>query len=122
MLKQQTAAGRVFRAAEYEVGVAQARALGTPDRYLTISPVSQGATNEFEVFMQQRGGYRQPWAPAVPSTLGPSRPNTYMMQGGAIKSEDGVSDNGVDIKTNPATPVKADDKTISPNRPSGREV
>ena len=37
MLKQQTAAGRVFRAAEYEVGVAQARALGTPDRYDTVS-------------------------------------------------------------------------------------
>ncbi|CAO2654650.1 Nn.00g113830.m01.CDS01 [Neocucurbitaria sp. VM-36] len=120
MLKQQTAAGRVFRAAEYEVGVAQARALGTPDRYLTISPVSQGATNEFEMFMQR--GYRQPWAPAVPSTLGPSRPNTYhMTQGGAIKSDDGTSENGVDIKTNPATPVKADDKTTSPNRPNGRD-
>ena len=55
MLKQQTAAGRVFRAAEYEVGVAQARALGTgPDRYLNMSPDSQGAANEFEIFLQQQ--------------------------------------------------------------------
>lgn len=53
MLKQQTAAGRVFRAAEYEVGVAQARGIG-PDRYMTISPDSQGASNEFELFLQQQ--------------------------------------------------------------------
>lgn len=120
MLKQQTAAGRVFRAAEYEVGVAQARALGTPDRYLTISPVSQGAASEFEMFMQR--GHRQPWAPAVPSTLGPARPSMYQMtQGGGIKSEDGASENGVDIKTNPTTPVKVEDTSVSPNRPSGRE-
>ena len=120
MLKQQTAAGRVFRAAEYEVGVAQARALGTPDRYLTISPVSQGAANEFEMFMQR--GFRQPWAPAVPSTLGPARPTVYhMTQAGAMKSEDGVSESGIEIKTNPATPVKAEDKPISPSRPSGRD-
>jgi hypothetical protein len=53
MLKQQTAAGRVFRAAEYEVGVAQARAMSTgPDRYLTISPDAQNAANEFELFLQ----------------------------------------------------------------------
>jgi hypothetical protein len=51
MLKQQTAAGRVFRAAEYEVGVAQARAMGAPDRYLTISPDQQNV-NEMELFMQ----------------------------------------------------------------------
>lgn len=52
MLKQQTAAGRVFRAAEYEVGVAQVRAMGAPDRYLTISPDQDGAANEFELFLQ----------------------------------------------------------------------
>ena len=51
MLKQQTAAGRVFRAAEYEVGVAQARAMVHPDRYLSLSP-EQGAQNEFEMFLQ----------------------------------------------------------------------
>lgn len=52
MLKQQTAAGRVFRAAEYEAGVAQARALGGgQERYM--SPDSQGAANEFEIFLQQ---------------------------------------------------------------------
>jgi hypothetical protein len=107
MLKQQTAAGRVFRAAEYEVGVAQARALGTPDRYNSISPVSQNGTNEFEMFMQR--GYRPPWAPAVPSTLGPARPVMYhTSQAGAIKNDDGVSENGVDVKTNPATPVKVE--------------
>lgn len=112
MLKQQTAAGRVFRAAEYEVGVAQARALGTPDRYLSVSPIPAGHANEFEMFMR---GQRQPWSPPVPSTLGPAR-SYYMPQGGPIKSEDGVSENGLDVKTNPATPVKADDKSTSPSR------
>ena len=59
MLKQQTAAGRVFRAAEYEVGVAQARAMSAgPDRYISMSPESQSASNEFEIFMQQHAsGY-----------------------------------------------------------------
>lgn len=116
MLKQQTAAGRVFRAAEYEVGVAQARALGTPDRYQTMSPESQSAANEFELFMQ-RGAYRQPWAPAVPSSLGTSRQTVYQMsQNGAVQSDEGTSDRGVDIKTNPATPVKAENKSDSPGR------
>ncbi|OSS45011.1 hypothetical protein B5807_09365 [Epicoccum nigrum] len=116
MLKQQTAAGRVFRAAEYEVGVAQARALGTPDRYDTVSPISHSAGSEFETFMQ-RGVYRQPWAPAIPSTLGTSRPAVYQMaQSGAIKSDDGGSEQGIDIKTNPATPVKADKTAHSPAR------
>ena len=119
MLKQQTQAGRVFRAAEYEVGVAQARALGTPDRYLSISPVSQGPNNEFEVFMQR--GYRQPWAPTVPSTLGPARPPMYpTTQGGAV-NEDGLSENGADVKTNPATPVKTEAKAASPSRTNGRD-
>jgi hypothetical protein len=106
MLKQQTAAGRVFRAAEYEVGVAQARALGTPDRYHSISPVSQTGANDFEMFMQR--GYRPPWAPAVPSTLGTVY---HIAQAGAIRSEDGVSENGVEVKSNPATPVKVEDKS-----------
>tara|TARA_R110002003_G_scaffold595_7_gene20759 strand:- start:14185 stop:14694 length:510 start_codon:yes stop_codon:yes gene_type:complete len=120
MLKQQTAAGRVFRAAEYEVGVAQARALGTPDRYHSLSPVSQSGSNEFEMFMQR--GYRPPWAPAVPSTLGTARPTMYhVTQGGALKSEDGTSDNGVDVKTNPATPVKAEDRSATPGRQSCRD-
>jgi hypothetical protein len=118
MLKQQTAAGRVFRAAEYEVGVAQARALGTPDRYLSASPISPGHSNEFEMFMR---GQRQPWSPPVPSTLGPTRSSLYYMpQGGPIKSEDGTLENGVEVKTNPATPVKSDDKSASPSRFSSR--
>ena len=116
MLKLQTAAGRVFRAAEYEVGVAQARALGTPDRYLTVSPpVTQGPINEFEMFMQRP--FRQPWTPIVPSTLGPSRPSMYhMTQGSVIKSDDGASEHGVDIKTSPATPIKAKDNNASPGQ------
>ncbi|KAH8728641.1 hypothetical protein GQ44DRAFT_608986 [Phaeosphaeriaceae sp. PMI808] len=118
MLKQQTAAGRVFRAAEYEVGVAQARALGTPDRYHSISPVSQGGSNEFEMYMARN--YRAPWAPAVPSTLGTARPTVYhITQAGAIKSEDGASENGVDAKTTPTTPVKVEDRPASPTRHSG---
>lgn len=53
MLKQQTAAGRIFRAAEYEVGVAQVRASSTgPDRYLNMSPEDQSPANEFELFLQ----------------------------------------------------------------------
>lgn len=120
MLKQQTAAGRVFRAAEYEVGVAQARALGTPDRYLTISPVSQGATNDFEMYMQR--GYRQPWAPTVPSTLGPARPAMYhTTQGGAVDNDDVASKQGIEVKTNPATPVKAEVENASPSHHSGRD-
>ncbi len=121
MLKQQTAAGRVFRAAEYEVGVAQARALGTPDRYLTISPPgTQGAINEFEMFIQRP--FRQPWTPTIPSTLGPSRPTMYhMAQGNTLKSDESASDHGVDIKTNPATPIKADDNSASPSQRSGHE-
>lgn len=120
LLKQQTAAGRVFRAAEYEVGVAQARALGTPDRYHSISPVSQGGSNEFEMFMHR--GYRQPWAPSVPSTLGTARPTMYhMTQTGAIKSDDGASENGVDAKTNPTTPIKVEDRSTSPGHHPGRD-
>jgi hypothetical protein len=68
------------------------------------------------MFMQ-RGAYRQPWAPAIPSTLGTSRPAMYQMaQPGAAKSDDGVSEHGIDIHTNPATPVKADNKADSPVR------
>ena len=51
MLKQQTAAGRIFRAAEYEVGVAQARGQ-PPERYLELSPEQQNVANEFEMFLQ----------------------------------------------------------------------
>lgn len=119
MLKQQTAAGRVFRAAEYEVGVAQARALGTPDRYLTISPVSQGTANDFEMYMQR--GYRQPWAPTVPSTLGPARPATYHTSQGEPANEDVASEQEVNTKTNPATPVKAEDNTASPSHSAGHD-
>ncbi|KAF2871429.1 hypothetical protein BDV95DRAFT_494323 [Massariosphaeria phaeospora] len=127
MLKQQTAAGRVFRAAEYEVGVAQARALGVPDRYLTLSPDQQNAANEFEMFLQGQTQsaaprYRAPWAPAVPSTLGMSRPAMHSLaQVGGVKVEDGASDHGIDIKTNPATPVKLDGESVSPHRGSGRD-
>ncbi|KAF2180023.1 hypothetical protein K469DRAFT_640229 [Zopfia rhizophila CBS 207.26] len=122
MLKQQTAAGRVFRAAEYEVGVAQARAMGQPERYLTISP-DQEVANEFELFLQ---GQTLPWAPAVPSTLGTSRSGMYPMAQTALPAgikidQDGTSDHGVEIKTNPATPVKVEDTSVSPGRGSIRD-
>ena len=65
----------------------------------------------------QRGAYRQPWAPAIPSTLGTSRPAVYQLaQSGAVKSDDGASEQGIDTKTNPATPVKADKTADSPAR------
>jgi hypothetical protein len=51
-------------------------------------PVSHSAGSEFETFMQ-RNVYRQPWAPAISSTLGISRPAVYhMAQSGAVKSDD----------------------------------
>ncbi|KAF2645517.1 hypothetical protein P280DRAFT_121756 [Massarina eburnea CBS 473.64] len=119
MLKQQTAAGRVFRAAEYEVGVAQARAYGD------VSPDQQAASNEFELFLQGQTNpapyvpssarFRAPFAPTVPSTLGMSRPAmNSMAYHSNIKIEDGVSEPGAEIKTTPATPVKEDD--ASPTR------
>lgn len=122
MLKQQTQAGRVFRAAEYEVGVAQARALGTPDRFQTLSPVSQAGSNEFEMFMQR--GYRPPWAPAVPSTLGTSRPTMYHMdQNGSVNESERSLEhgNGVNVNAAPATPTRAEDTNTSPARRSSRE-
>jgi len=120
MLKQQTAAGRVFRAAEYEVGVAQARALGTPDRYLTISPVSQGPANDFEMYMQR--GYRQPWAPTVPSTLGPARPAVYHTTPGESANEDIASEQqDANTKNSPATPAKEEEKNASPSHHAGHD-
>ncbi|KAF2121129.1 hypothetical protein BDV96DRAFT_204488 [Lophiotrema nucula] len=133
MLKQQTAAGRVFRAAEYEVGVAQARGMGAPDRFMTMSPDSQSAANEFELFLQgqsnpgpfvqQQPRFRTPWAPAVPSTLGMSRSMSSMVQTamptGIKVDQDGSSDHSNE-KANPATPIKVEDHAISPNRMSTR--
>lgn len=151
MLKQQTAAGRVFRAAEYEVGVAQARALSAgPDRYMTMSPDSQSTSNEFEVFLQQQvtgympsgqvfhclcltcqnsatpyvpatARYRQPWTPAVPSSLGMSRPAMHQTVNAPVfKVDDSGSDHGTDTKTGPATPVKQE-ATSSPTHHNGDE-
>jgi hypothetical protein len=55
LLKQQTAAGRQFRAAEYDMGVAVARQgsmfPGT-DRLEHLSTIEQEAANEFEIFLQ----------------------------------------------------------------------
>ncbi|KAF2736141.1 hypothetical protein EJ04DRAFT_174654 [Polyplosphaeria fusca] len=134
MLKQQTAAGRVFRAAEYDLGVAQARGMG-PDRYLSISPEQQMTPNEFEAYIQannpiahmpQQNRFRGPWTPTVPSTLGMSRsamnPMVQMIvPGGGIKVDhDGTSEHGIEIKTNPATPVKVEESTVSPSHLSTR--
>ncbi|KAF2703607.1 hypothetical protein K504DRAFT_392091 [Pleomassaria siparia CBS 279.74] len=114
MLKQQTAAGRVFRAAEYEVGVAQARAHGGPDRFLTMSPDDQNAANEFELFLQA------PWAPTIPSTLGVNRAIHPMAQAGIKIEHEGSSDHGTESKTTPATPIKMEDGG-SPGRISARD-
>ena len=67
-------------------------------------------------------GYRQPWAPQVPSTLGTARPTTYYMsQPGGITSDDGASEHGIEVKTNPATPVKVEAASSSPGRTAARE-
>jgi hypothetical protein len=73
--------------------------------------------------MGQPTRYRQPWAPAVPSTLGMSSsavlPVVQATMPGGIKVEhEGTSDQGADLKTNPATPVKAEDNSVSPGRGS----
>jgi hypothetical protein len=58
MLKQQTAAARQFRAAEFEYGCIQAGRAGflstgsTPDRLRSVSPTTADAANEFEQFLQ----------------------------------------------------------------------
>ncbi|KAF2010012.1 hypothetical protein BU24DRAFT_400627 [Aaosphaeria arxii CBS 175.79] len=135
LLKQQTAAGRVFRAHEYEVGVAQARALSAPDRFLSISPEQHSSVNEFEMFLQRQSNgapfvpnqrYRQPYAPAVPSTLGTARPTMPPMLLSAAQvpgkaGRDGSDDEGVENKPSPATPAKTAASSSSPARESGRE-
>jgi hypothetical protein len=51
----------------------------------------------------QRSTCRQPWAPVIPSTLGTSRPAVYQMaQSGAVKSDDGGSEQGIDIDSDAA--------------------
>lgn len=55
MLKQQTAAGRQFRAAEYEVGVAAVRGGSIyGQRRAGLGPAGIEAANEFETFMQSQ--------------------------------------------------------------------
>jgi hypothetical protein len=63
MLKQQTAAARQFRAAEFEYGCMQAGRghllQPAPERLHSLSPVASSdvshATNEFEHYMQGNG-------------------------------------------------------------------
>lgn len=75
--------------------------------------------------MQQPTRYRQPWAPAVPSTLGMSRSSMNSMiqspMSGGMKSEHDGSDHGIEIRTNPATPVKGEDNSASPGHASSRD-
>ncbi|CAI6342290.1 unnamed protein product [Periconia digitata] len=133
LLKQQTAAGRVFRAAEYEVGVAQARGVynGGDERYVGMSPERHGAGNEFEVYLQEQANpssylapaarYRQPWAPAVPSTLGMARPSMHSMaHSSGIRTIDDGAESGAEIQAEPATPIKEEPST-SPARRSGND-
>lgn len=73
--------------------------------------------------MGQPTRYRQPWAPAVPSTLGMSSsavlPMVQAAMPGSVKIEhEGASEHGADLKTNPATPVQAEDNSVSPGRGS----
>lgn len=77
-------------------------------------------------FVGQPARYRQPWAPAIPSALGVSRstmlPMVNAAMPGSIKAEhEGASEQGVDIKTNPATPVKVEGNSVSPGRGSARD-
>jgi hypothetical protein len=66
-------------------------------------------------------GYRQPWQPAVPSTLGMTRPVMQTVShAGGLRTEDGGSEQGVDVKTTPATPIKKEESG-SPTRRSGTD-
>jgi hypothetical protein len=72
-------------------------------------------------YMPPSARYRQPWAPAVPSTLGMSRPVMHSIShAGGLRTEEGGSDHGADAKTTPATPVKEEHST-SPTRRSGTD-
>lgn len=71
-------------------------------------------------YMPPSARYRQPWAPAIPSTLGMSRPVMHpIAHASGLRAEDGGSEHGADIKTTPATPVK--EEHTSPTRRSGSE-
>lgn len=72
ILKQQTAAGRQFRAQEYEVGVAQARGTMGDSRFL---PHTQRPNpNEFETFLQN-SAYSLPSVPIVANSTHKAYPN-----------------------------------------------
>lgn len=76
--------------------------------------------------MGQPTRYRQPWAPTIPSTLGMPGATMHSMvpnnlTGGVKLDQDKASDHGVENKTNPATPVKVEDKSVSPSRLSTRD-
>ncbi|KAF2816366.1 uncharacterized protein BDZ99DRAFT_375600 [Mytilinidion resinicola] len=126
LLKQQTAAGRQFRAAEYDMGVAVARQtmFPTEQRFSHLSATEQDAANEFEVFLQAQQNQHpqsyapQPprvraWVPPVTSNLGMQRSTMHPMSQSSVPSivkvegDGSSSDHDGDAKTTPATPVKA---------------
>ncbi|KAF2143711.1 uncharacterized protein K452DRAFT_224763 [Aplosporella prunicola CBS 121167] len=133
-LKQQTAAARQFRAAEFEYGVLQSRAstgqLMAPEQRLSsLTPADRDAANEFENFLAQANTQNntnrydrfRPFvarsSASVPNTLSQS-PKTNLP---AVKVE-GVS-SVEDEKARPSTPVIAhgDHSSTSSNAASDHE-
>lgn len=133
LLKQQTAAGRQFRAAEYDLGVAQARngSLYHPERLLNLSAMDQEAANEFEVFLQAQTQPATPyipqaprirsWVPPVTTALSIQRSTLHPMSQASVPSIGKVDGDGSipeqesDAKTNPTTPVKASAENVAPS-------
>ncbi|PVH94928.1 hypothetical protein DM02DRAFT_660611 [Periconia macrospinosa] len=132
LLKAQTAAGRVFRAQEYEVGVAQARGVyNAGDERFLASPERQATANEFEAYMQEQANhtaylapaarYRQPWAPAIPSTLGMSRSTMQSVaHTPGLRAVDNGAEPAAEVKATPATPIK-EEASASPARRSSHD-
>lgn len=133
LLKQQTAAGRQFRAAEYDLGVAQARhgSMYHPERLLNLTAMEQEAANEFEVFLQAQTQHTAPyvpqpprmrtWVPPVQSAMSMHRTTLHPMAQvsvptiGKVEGDSSTSEHDADAKTNPTTPVKLSTENSVPS-------
>ncbi|KAF2755323.1 hypothetical protein EJ05DRAFT_488108 [Pseudovirgaria hyperparasitica] len=123
ILKQQTAAGRQFRAQEYEVGVAQARGALSDSRFF---PNAQ--RNEFETFLQNSAythpsvsGATTPSSKTIPSAHAPGMTGMAMWSNGrSHTSVPGIAINGMAAPT--TMPQSPTGSVISCAQVSGEAV